>query len=288
MNIIGNPDESTAVDYTVNPSSGFAMATGPSGSSMPTNHVLPAWDTATGLTAAVGLLAAERYRARTGIGQLSKISLTDVAFAMVANLGYMAQAQLTKKDRVPIGNDLYGAFGRDFATKDERRIMVVAISRRQWQSLAEATQILDHLPSIEDALGVDLSKEGDRWDARDAIASFMAPFIQTRNLDEIASIFDAKGVCWGPYQTFVQLVNEDRRASAENPMFDHIDQPGVGQVLAPGSPLSFSEIERGRPTVAPRLGEHTDQILLEILGMTSHEVGKLHDDGVVAGPKVPT
>ena len=288
MNIIGNPDESTAVDYTVNPSSGFAMATGPSGSSMPTNHVLPAWDTATGLTAAVGLLAAERYRARTGIGQLSKISLTDVAFAMVANLGYMAQAQLTKKDRVPIGNDLYGAFGRDFATKDERRIMVVAISKRQWQSLAEATQILDHLASIEDALGVDLSKEGDRWDARDAIASFMAPFIETHNLDEIASIFDAKGVCWGPYQTFVQLVNEDRRASAENPMFDHIDQPGVGQVLAPGSPLSFSEIERGRPIVAPRLGEHTDQILLEILGMTSHEVGKLHDDGVVAGAKVPT
>ena len=59
MNIIGNPDESTAVDYTVNPSSGFAMATGPLGSSMPTNHVLPAWDTATGLTAAVGILAAE-------------------------------------------------------------------------------------------------------------------------------------------------------------------------------------------------------------------------------------
>ena len=285
MNIIGNPDESTAVDYTVNPSSGFAMATGPTGSSMPTNHVLPAWDTATGLTAAVGLLAAERYRSRTGIGQLSKISLTDVAFAMVANLGYMAQAQLTNKDRVPVGNDLYGAFGRDFATKDDRRIMVVAISKRQWQSLVEATNIVDHLMAIEDALGVDLSREGDRWDARDAIASFMAPFIATHNLDEIAEIFDAKGVCWGPYQTFVQLVNEDRRASAENPMFGHIDQPGVGQVLAPGSPLSFSEIDRACPTVAPRLGQHTDEILLEVLGMTSNEVGKLHDDGVVAGAK---
>ena len=240
MNIIGNPDESTAVDYTVNPSSGFAMATGPTGSTMPTNHVLPAWDTATGLTAAVGLLAAERYRQRTGIGQLSKISLTDVAFAMVANLGYMAQAQLTKQDRVPVGNDLYGAFGRDFATKDDRRIMVVAISKRQWQSLAEATSIVEHLPAIEDALGVDLSREGDRWDARDAIASFMAPFIESHDLDEIAEIFDAKGVCWGPYQTFVQLVNEDRRATAENPMFRRIDQPGVGRVLAPGSPLSFS------------------------------------------------
>ena len=281
MNIIGNPDESTAVDYTVNPSSGFAMATGPTGSTMPTNHVLPAWDTATGLTAAVGLLAAERYRQRTGIGQLSKISLTDVAFAMVANLGYMAQAQLTKQDRVPVGNDLYGAFGRDFATKDDRRIMVVAISKRQWQSLAEATNIVEHLPAIEDALGVDLSREGDRWDARDAIASFMAPFIESHDLDEIAEIFDAKGVCWGPYQTFVQLVNEDRRATAENPMFRRIDQPGVGRVLAPGSPLSFSEIDRGEPTVSPRLGEHTDEILLEILGMTTTEIGKLHDDGVV-------
>ncbi|MCP4224223.1 MAG: 2-methylfumaryl-CoA isomerase, partial [Actinomycetia bacterium] len=109
MNIIGNPDESTAVDYTVNPSSGFAMATGPTGTNMPTNHVLPAWDTATGLTTALGLLAAERHRSRTGQGQLAKISLTDVAFAMTANLGYMAQAQLTKKDRVPVGNDLYGA-----------------------------------------------------------------------------------------------------------------------------------------------------------------------------------
>ena len=285
VNIIGNPDASTAVDYTVNPSSGFAMARGPIGSNMPTNHVLPAWDTATGLTAALGLLAAERYRHRTGIGQLSKISLTDVAFAMVANLGYMAQAQLTKEDRVPVGNDLYGAFGRDFATKDDRRIMVVAISKRQWQSLVEATDIVEHLPAIEKALGVDLSKEGDRWDARDAIASFMAPFIEDHTLEEIAETFDAKGVCWGPYQTFTQLVNEDRRATVNNPMFDKIDQPGVGRILAPGSPLSFSEIDRGQPTVAPRLGEHTDEILLEMLSMTSTEVGKLHDNGVVAGPQ---
>ena len=161
--------------------------------------------------------------------------------------------------------------------------MVVAISKRQWQSLAEATEIVEHLPAIEQALNVDLSKEGDRWDARDAISSFMAPFIETHDLDEIAKIFDSKGVCWGPYQTFVQLVNEDRRATIENPMFGRIDQPGGGRVLAPGTPLSFSEIERGEPIAAPRLGEHTDEILLETLGMSSTEVGKLHDDGVVAG-----
>jgi 2-methylfumaryl-CoA isomerase len=283
VNIIGNPDESTAVDYTVNPSSGFAYATGPSGSMMPTNHVLPAWDTATGLTAAVGLLAAERFRARTGEGQLVKISLTDVAFAMVANLGYLAQAQLTHEDRIQIGNDLYGAFGRDFATKDQRRVMVVAISLKQWQSLTEATGIASHLPAIEAALGVDLRNEGDRFRARDAIAAFIAPFIGRHTLEELRVIFDDHGVCWGPYQTFKQLVSDDPRCSTANPMFAKVDQPGVGRVLLPGSPLAFSEIERQRPIPAPRLGEHTAEILSDVLGMSDHEIGLLHDKGVVAG-----
>lgn len=283
VNIIGNPDESTAVDYTVNPSSGFAFATGPSGSANPTNHVLPAWDTATGLTAAVGLLAAERFRARTGEGQLVKISLTDVAFAMVANLGYLAQAQLTNEDRTQIGNDLYGAFGRDFPTRDGRRVMVVAISLKQWQSLVEATGIADHLPAIEAALGVDLREEGDRFKARDAIAAFIAPVISRHSLEELREIFDARGVCWGPYQTFTQLVREDPRCSADNPMFTKIDQPGVGRVLIPGSPLSFSEVARQRPVASPRLGQHTDEVLADVLGMTGHEIGLLHDKGIVAG-----
>ena len=283
MNIIGNPDGSTAVDYTVNPSSGFAMATGPSGSRMPTNHVLPAWDTATGLTAAIGLLAAERHRARTGDGQLVRLSLSDVAFAMVANLGYLAQAQLTREDRVPVGNDLYGAFGRDFPTEDGRRVMVVAISYRQWTSLAKATQIDDHLPAIEKALGVDLRKEGDRFRARDAIAAFIAPFIARHTLEELRAIFDEHAVCWGPYQTFRELVEQDPRCSTANPMFAMVDQPGVGRILVPRTPLAFEGMERRPPKPAPTLGEHTDEILEEVLGLTTREIGNLHDAGVVAG-----
>ncbi len=284
MNIIGNPDESTAVDYTVNPASGFAMATGPEGSLMPTNHVLPAWDTATGLTTALGLLAAERYRSRTGIGQMVKISLTDVAFAMVSNLGYLAQAQLLREDRVSVGNDLYGAFGRDFPTRDGRRVMVVAISGRQWKSLVDATEITPHLPAIEAALGLDLSQEGDRYEARDAVAAFIAPFIARDDLEDLRRIFDDHGVCWGPYQSFLQLVEEDPRCSTDNPMFAMVDQPGVGRVLAPRTPLDFHEIERNPPGPAPKLGQHTDQILLEELNLSSHEVGLLHDKGIVAGP----
>jgi len=289
VNIIGNPDGSTAVDYTVNPSSGFAFATGPVGSHTPTNHVLPAWDIATGLHATTAVLAAERARARTGEGRYVTISLADVAFAMVANLGYLAQAQLTGEDRPAVGNDLYGAFGRDFPTADGRRVMVVAISLKQWQVLAEATEITPYLPTIEAVLGVDLNREGDRFEARDAIAAFIAPFIARRTLAELREIFDGLGVCWGPYQTFRDLVNDDWRCSLANPLFAEIDQPGVGKVLSPSSPLRLNAPHATPPPVrAPLLGEHTEEVLGDVLGLSGLELGRLMDRGVVAGPHPPT
>lgn len=285
VNILGNPDGGTAVDYTVNPSSGFAYATGPMGGSLPTNHVLPAWDIATGLTATVGLLSAERARSRKGTGQFVSVSLADVAFTMVANLGYLAQAQVLGEGRPPIGNDMYGAFGRDFPTSDGRRVMVVAISYRQWQSLVEAVEIGEHLPGIEKAFRVDLSKEGDRFRARDALAALIAPWVSERTMSEVASTFDARGVCWGAYQTFGQLLDEDWRVSPHsNAVFSDIDQPGVGTVRAGGTPLSFSMLARDDTRPAPRLGEHTEQILAEDLGMSAAEIAKLRDARVVAGP----
>ena len=283
-NIIGNPDGGTAVDYTVNPASGFAYATGPLGGSLPTNHVLPAWDIATGLTAALGLLAAERVRTRTGVGQFVSVSLADVAFTMVANLGYLAQAEVLGEGRPPIGNDMYGAFGRDFPTADGRRVMVVAISLRQWQSLVDAVEIGEHLPAIERAFRVDLAKEGDRFRARDALAALIAPWITARTLAEIADVFDRHGVCWGAYQTFAQLLKEDWRVSDSNPVFGDVEQPGIGKVRVGGTPLSFGAIDRDEPRPAPRLGEHSEQILADDLGLSSGEIASLRDRGIIAGP----
>jgi 2-methylfumaryl-CoA isomerase len=62
----------------------------------------------------------------------------------------------------------------------------------------------------------------------------------------------------------------------------------MGAWLVPGSPLDFGARPRRPPRRAPRLGEHTDQILLELLGLSEGEVGRLHDAGVVAGPEAVT
>lgn len=283
VNIVGNPDGSSAVDYTVNPAAGFPWTTGPDTLSMPVNHLLPAWDAITGTLAATGLLAAERKRRIDGTGQFVRLALADVAFAMAGHLGNIAEVQINNNERPRYGNDLYGAFGRDFATRDGRRVMVVGLTPRQWRSLVAAVGIGDACVQVEKLLGVDLGKEGDRFAARHVISALIEPWVNSRTLSEVREVFDAHDVCWGPYQTFAELVTTDPRCSTANPMFAEVDQPGIGTYLMPGSPLEFSAVERVLPAPAPQLGQHTDEILAGVLGLSGAEIGRLHDRGVVAG-----
>jgi 2-methylfumaryl-CoA isomerase len=286
--LTGNPDGSSEVDYTVNPATGFPWATGPRNLSEPLNSVLPAWDIATGSLAAVGLLAAERWRTRTGEGQQIRLSLSDVAFAMVGNLGRIAEAQLGGQDQSKDGNYLYGAFGHDFETRDARRVMVVALTARQWRALVQITDIGEACAKIAEVTGYDLDTATGRFEGRDLIAGLLRPWFASRELSEIREAFVGTGVSWGPYQTFRQLVTEDPRCSPANPMFATLQQPGIGEYLVPGSPLEFSKLGRRPPTPAPLLGEHTDQILAELLGLNDTEIGRLHDAGVVAGASTAT
>lgn len=286
--LTGNPDGTSEVDYTVNPATGFPSATGPRNLSEPLNSVLPAWDVAMGSLAAIGMLAAERHRTRTGEGQLIHLSLSDVAFAMVGNLGRIAEAQLGGRDQPKDGNYLYGAFGHDFETREGRRVMVVALTARQWKALVDVTGIGEACASVEQVTGHDLGTETGRYEARDLIAALLRPWFASRDLAAIREQFTGTGVSWGPYQTFSQLVTEDPRASTANPMFAEVEHPGVGTYLMPGSPLQFSELGRLAVRRAPLLGEHTEEILAEVLDLSPSEIGRLHDSGVVAGPRAVT
>jgi 2-methylfumaryl-CoA isomerase len=276
----GNPDGTSEVDYTVNVATGFPEITGPRGADEPTNSVLPAWDIAMGEMAAVGVLAADRHRRRTGTGSLVKLALSDVALAMVANLGRLAQSELgenAEKD----GNFLYGAFGRDFATADGRRVMVMALTDRQWVALQRATGL--DVAGLTAETGVDLATEGGRFAVRGAIGAALEPWFLARRVAEVRQILTDAGVSWGPYQTFQQLLAEDPRCSTDNPLFSRVDHPGIGSLLTPASPLYFSSANRLGATRAPLPGEHTDEILTG-MGLSDGEIGRLHDRSIVAGP----
>ncbi len=281
--VTGNRDGSTAVDYTVNCALGYPYATGPVGSDAPVNHVLPAWDLVCGQTAALGILAADRRRLRTGEGASMSLALSDVALAAVGALGHIAEAQINGTQRERFGNDLYGAYGAEFSTADGVRLYVVGISPKQWSSLLEATEAADTVAAIATERGLDFGDEGHRFEARAEVSAAVSPWIAARPIAEVAARFDELGLCWGRYQTFRELVSDDPRCSTDNELFREVDQPGIGTYLAPGSPLAFDGLLPLEPTSAPLLGQHTDEILAERLGLSGSEIASLHDDVVVAG-----
>jgi 2-methylfumaryl-CoA isomerase len=281
LRLTGSSDGRPAMDYTLNCATGFPLATGRGGE--PVNHVLPAWDVAAGLYLGIGLLAAERTRRRTGKGQEVTLALSDVAIATVANLGYVADVQVNGHVRRPLGNDLYGAFGRDFPTADGRRVMVVAISGRQWRAIGKATGLAAKLAMIGPMLDVDMEDEGGRFTARHAIAAVLAPWFAARTLGQVGAAFADSGILWEPYQDFGQLVREDARCSPANPMFSEIEQPGIGRLLVPGSPLAFAD-DQVPPQPGPRLGQDTDEVLARVLGLSAASIGQLHDRRLACGP----
>ena len=108
VNVLGDRQGGSALDYTINCAVGFTNATGPVDSDHPTNYLLPAWDNITGQMTATALLAAERYRYRSGQGQLVRIALKDVALATAGHLGNISEVMINKHDRERVGNYLYG------------------------------------------------------------------------------------------------------------------------------------------------------------------------------------
>ena len=284
LNFSGRRDGGSEVDYTVNPQIGLPYMTGPTSTPEVVNHVLPAWDFISGQMIAIGLLAAERHRRATGEGQLVRLALKDVALAMIGNFGMIAEVMVNDADRPRQGNYLYGAFGRDFETLDGKRLMIVGLTDMQWHCLTSATGTQEAMDALGARLGLDLESEGDRFRARQQIAALLEPWFHARTLAEIAKILNAHRVTWGPYRSLREAIAGDPDCSVDNPLFTLAEQPGIGTYLMPGTPLDFDRVPRLPAMPAPVLGQHTDQILLDILGLSEAEVGRLHDDGIVAGP----
>lgn len=130
------------------------------------NHVLPAWDLLAGAYAFC-VVSAERARRDTGRGREIRLPLSDVAIASLGHLGQIGEVQLSGQDRPRMGNELFGAFGRDFVTRDGQRLMVLAITPRQWTGLVAVLNLDETVVALEAELGVTFARdEGMRFQYR--------------------------------------------------------------------------------------------------------------------------
>ncbi|MBK7161176.1 MAG: CoA transferase [Sphingomonadales bacterium] len=280
VRVMGWADGSPALDYTVNNAVGYPMMTGPGPD--PVNHVLPAWDLLSGAYAAFAMLAAIRKREASGEGSEVRIPLSDVAIGTVANLGGIAEVLHSGKNRPRLGNAVYGLFGRDFVTRDGVRTMIVVVTHRQWANLLDALSLGDAVATIETARGVSFAKnDGLRFEHRDALYPLFEAAICQRDHAELASTLDVAGIVHSAYRTMLDAA-KDERLVGNNPMFSAFDANPSGFAYPAAGPFgTIPQQERGQPQTAPRNGQHSEEILTDRLQLSTGEIARLIDSGIV-------
>lgn len=280
VRVMGWADGSPALDYTVNNAVGYPMMTGPGPE--PVNHVLPAWDLLSGAYAAFAMLAAIRRREASGAGSEVRIPLSDVAIGTVANLGGIAEVLYSGENRPRLGNAVYGLFGRDFVTADGQRTMIVVVTHRQWANLIAALALGDAIAAVEAERGVSFAKDdGLRFTHRDALYPLFEAAIAARTHADLAAAFDAAGIVHSAYRTMRDAAN-DPRLVADNPMFAaESTNPSGFSYPAAGPFGTIPQLDRGAPLPAPVNGQHSEEVLASRLNLSSGEIARLIDAGIV-------
>ncbi len=284
LRVMGWSDGRQAVDYTVNGAIGIPMMTGPASlGDEPVNHVLPAWDLLTGAYGAFCMLAALQQRAITQKGGEIQLPLSDVALTALGNLGQIAEVCAEGKDRDRMGNDLFGAFGRDFVTRDKQRIMLVAITPNQWRGLVTALEIGPLVSAYEASHSVDFSDEGQRFIHRDFLFQTVSEAVGKVDYGPLVELLNANGVCWGPYQGLHAAI-ESGVTQRPDGLFASVTHPSGMTYPTPGAAAHWMSEEREAARPAPTFGGNTEEVLTDVLGYSAGQIGRLVDRGIILRP----
>ena len=285
VRIMGWHDGRQAMDFTVNAASGYPQMTGPAdwdaADPPPVNQVLPAWDFITGAYCAFALLAGIRHRDATGEGKALRVPLGDVAIGTMANSGAMAEMLYRGDNRERLGNAIWGAFGRDFRSRDGKRFMVAALTPKQWAGLIAAFGLEDGIAKLEGEIGMRLdTSDVPRFANRQRLFDLFQAKADELNWAELEQRMTAHGCTFERYRTMHEAAT-DPVLVTDNPLFG--PSPANPSGFEYPATRSFANIPgetRADPKPAPYLGEHTEQVLAEKLGLASGQIAALVDRGV--------
>lgn len=285
VRIMGWHDGRQAMDFTVNAASGYPLMCGPEdwdpASAPPVNQVLPAWDFVTGAYCAFALLAGLRHRDASGQGSEIRVPLGDVAIGTMANSGAMAEMLYRGGDRERLGNAIWGAFGRDFRSRDGVRFMVAALTAKQWDGLVAAFDLADEIAELENELNVRFA-DGDRprFEHRHRLFELFGTRSQTYDWHALSDRLTQHGTTFERYRTMHEAAN-DAELVTENPLFGPSPaNPSGFEYPATRSFANIPTLDAGLPRAAPYLGQHTEEVLADRLGLASGAIGDLVDRGI--------
>ena len=230
----------------------------------------PVSDVNAGLLATIGVLAAYAERQRTGLGQLVDTSLFEAALQQT--FWHASSYFATGQSPGPLGSaHILTAPYQAFEASDGY-INIGGANQANWERIAEA---LGHPEWRDDPRFADNTA---RMRHRDALADAMNAVLRARTRAEWMAVFDAAGVPSGPVHSLGEAL-EHPQTQARGMVVDLV-HPDAGATRAIGCPVHLSRTPPAVARPAPRLGEHTREVLREA-GLADEEIDALYAQGVV-------
>ncbi|MDR3565025.1 MAG: CoA transferase [Negativicutes bacterium] len=266
----GPYSERPAYDVIVQGMGGIMSITGQENGE-PTRVGASVGDITAGLFAAFGTMTALYNREVTGIGQKVDVSMLDCQVAILENAiaRYVSSGVVPK----PIGNR-HPSITPFEAFKAKDGYVIIAVGNdRLWATFCN---LIGKPEMITDERFVSNPKRTENQKSLKAILDTVFP---NKTVDEWLEILEKAGIPNGPINTIDRVVNDVQVKSRD--MIIETDHPIAGKVKMPGIPIKMSETPGSVESPAPLLGQHTEEILHEILGFTAEEVAELRSKNVL-------
>jgi formyl-CoA transferase len=228
-------------------------------------------DISTGMFSAIAILAALRARDATGQGQLVDMSLLDSNAALLANIAsnYLVGGVVPRSYGNAHPNlTPYGAF-----RACDRWFVLGVATDRQWGLLC---QVIGH-PELKD--DPRFAANSDRLANRDALTLIMSDVLITRSADQWLAELERVGIPCGAINTIPEVFESPQAKFRDLALV--VEHATAGPIRVPGFPYKLSQTPAAVQLPPPLLGEHTEQVLTELLAYSHEQVSVMRERGVI-------
>jgi formyl-CoA transferase/CoA:oxalate CoA-transferase len=226
-----------------------------------------------GMYAAFGIMLALRVKEKTGRGQAIDVSMLEGQMSLLGTMigGYLADGEMP----APMGTAYKALLPyQTFQTKTRDLALAVG-SEKLWQVFCPA------IGRPELANDPRYRKNVDRARNRATLIPLLAEVFLSKTYEEWEAIFLPEGIPFGAINNIEQVVNHPQ-VKARGTLVE-MNHPRAGTVRMVGAPVRLSETPGSVRTPSPMLGEHTSEVLRDLLGLSAAEVAALRGAGVIGG-----
>ncbi|MDR3565685.1 MAG: CoA transferase [Negativicutes bacterium] len=256
--------EKAAYDVIVQGMGGIMSITGHEGGE-PTRVGASVGDITAGLFTVIGVLTALYARSLTGQGQKVDVGMLDCQVAILENA--IARYLVTGNVPGPIGNRHSSITPFEAFSAKDGYIIIAVGNDRLWAKFCELIKRQDLITDERFASNAARTKN------QKALKEVLDTVFPDKNVDEWIELLEGAGIPCGPINT-VDRVLKDPQVQARD-MIVEIEHPVAGHLKMPGLPIKLSATPGAVEKPAPLLGQHTDDILKELLGLSPAQIADL-------------